>query len=190
MGVVVGKGGRDIPLDKALSHVGGWLLCLDMTWRDEQDKAKKEGLPWCVAKGADTFAAVSHKVLPASAIQNPGDVEVWLKVNGKERQRGNTSLMLFPIPQLISHISSIFTLEEGDIIMTGTPKGVGPVGAGDVITAGMNVGRNGNAFSFPSPALALLHLLFSVSSHPPPLPLDPSICYSCCIQVSERSFVK
>ena len=135
LGVVIGKGGRDIPVASAMSHVSGYFLGLDMTAREVQEEAKKKGLPWSIAKGMDTFAPVSA-LIPASAVTNTANVDLWLDVNGKQRQRGNTGDMLFGVPQLVAHISTLFTLEEGDCIFTGTPAGVGPVVVGDTITCG------------------------------------------------------
>ena len=84
----------------------------------------------------DTFCPVSD-VIPRSAIPDPQSVELWLKVNGTLKQHGNTSDQIFDLRTLIAHISTIFTLEEGDLILTGTPEGVGPVKPGDVMTAGI-----------------------------------------------------
>lgn len=107
-----------------------------MTAREIQEVSKKAGLPWSTAKAQDGFNPVGN-FIPKSKIIDPQSVELWLKVNGIEKQRGNTKDMLFPIYNLIAHISSMFTLEEGDLILTGTPSGVGPVKAGDVVTAGI-----------------------------------------------------
>ncbi|ONK68460.1 uncharacterized protein A4U43_C05F11850, partial [Asparagus officinalis] len=100
-------------------------------------QAISAGLPWTVAKGQDTFTPISA-VLPKSAIRDPDNVELWLKVDDEIRQKGSTRDMIFKIPFLISHISSIMTLMEGDVILTGTPQGVGPVRAGQKITAGIS----------------------------------------------------
>nr|XP_016484018.1 PREDICTED: acylpyruvase FAHD1, mitochondrial-like [Nicotiana tabacum] len=107
-----------------------------MTAREIQATAKSAGLPWTVAKGQDTFTPISS-VLPKSMVPNPHDIELWLKVDGEIRQKGSTSDMIFKIPFLISHISSIMTLLQGDVILTGTPKGVGPVKVGQKIDAGI-----------------------------------------------------
>eukprot|EP00897_Mesotaenium_endlicherianum_P005481 jgi/Mesen1/4961/ME000248S04243 len=136
LGVVIGKRGRDIPQAEALSYISGYALALDMTARELQAAAKAKGLPWTVAKGYDTFCPVSD-FIPRSQVADPQALELWLKVDGVEKQRGSTSDMIFSIPFLISHISSIMTLEEGDLILTGTPEGVGPVKAGETITAGI-----------------------------------------------------
>ncbi len=119
-----------------MSHVSGYVLALDMTAREIQEVAKKRGEPWSVAKGFDTSCPISE-VIPASALSQPQATELWLQVNGVQKQKGNTSDQIFSIPALIAHISTIFTLEEGDLVLTGTPEGVGAVKPGDTITAGL-----------------------------------------------------
>ena len=116
-----------------------YFLAIDMTARNVQDEAIRKGLPWDVAKGFDTFLPLS---LPISKdkISNPHDARLWLSVNGQLRQNDNTNLMLHNIPEQLSEISSVMTLEPGDIVLTGTPKGVGPVTAGDVVKAGLEMG--------------------------------------------------
>ena len=144
MGVVIAKLGRNIPEAKALSHVGGYALALDMTARDLQDKAKKKGHPWTVAKGYDTFCPISEFIEPDKIKLE--DTRLWLKVDGETKQDGNTRDMIFSVPYLISFISNIFSLEPGDLIITGTPAGVGPVEDGQVITCGLD---NTVEMSFP-----------------------------------------
>lgn len=119
-----------------MSHVGGYTLALDMTARDLQDLAKKKGHPWSVAKGYDTFCPISE-LIDIDKI-NPENARLWLKVDGEMKQDGNTKDMIFSIPHLISYISGIYTLEPGDVILTGTPQGVGPVEEGQVIACGMD----------------------------------------------------
>ncbi|KAJ8623238.1 hypothetical protein MRB53_031767 [Persea americana] len=136
LAVVIGKKGRDVAEGSAMDHVGGYALALDMTAREIQASAKSAGLPWTVAKGQDTFTPISD-MLPKSMVPDPDNLELWLKVDDEVRQKGLTRDMIFKIPYLISHISSIMTLMEGDVILTGTPKGVGPVRAGQKITAGI-----------------------------------------------------
>jgi acylpyruvate hydrolase len=109
-----------------------------MTARNAQNEAKKKGLPWDIAKGFDTFLPIS-KIIPKSAIPDPHNVELYLTVNNEHRQRDSTELMLFRIPRLLSEISKVMTLEAGDLVLTGTPKGVGPVVPGDVMRAGIKV---------------------------------------------------
>ncbi|KAK3117401.1 hypothetical protein LTR53_001315, partial [Teratosphaeriaceae sp. CCFEE 6253] len=103
------------------------------------EEAKKKGLPWSIAKGFDTFLPVSLPI-PTSAIPDPHDVEIYLTVNGEARQRDSTGLMLFRIPRQLSDISQVMKLEVGDIVLTGTPKGVGSVKTGDVMECGLRVG--------------------------------------------------
>ncbi|KAJ2826060.1 hypothetical protein IWW50_002560, partial [Coemansia erecta] len=136
LGVVIGKTGRDICLADAWSHVGGYALALDLTARNLQDEAKKKGLPWSASKGFDTFTPIGP-FIPASAIPDPHKVRLWIEVAGQIRQNGVTDAMIFQIPQLIEHVSSIMTLEEGDLLLTGTPKGVGPIQAGEHVVAGL-----------------------------------------------------
>jgi len=117
----------------------GYAISIDMTARNAQNEAKKKGLPWDIAKGFDTFLPISN-VIEKSAIPDPHNVELYLTVNNEHRQLDSTELMLFRIPRIISDISKVMTLEEGDIVLTGTPKGVGPVVPGDVMRAGVKVG--------------------------------------------------
>ena len=109
-----------------------------MTARNVQDEAKRKGLPWSIAKGFDTFLPISERI-SKDKILDPHNVKLWLGVNGKDRQRDSSALMLFQIPRMLSDISKVMTLEEGDIVLTGTPKGVGPVVGGDVMSAGVEV---------------------------------------------------
>ena len=134
--MVIGKSGRDIPKSSAQSHIAGYAVALDMTARNLQSEAKKKGHPWSVAKGYDTFCPVSEFIAPDQL--DWSSCTLWLSVDGQERQRGSTSDMVFPVTELLSYISSIFTLEPGDLILTGTPEGVGPVEAGQTITAGID----------------------------------------------------
>lgn len=119
-----------------MDYVDGYMLALDMTARDFQDEAKSKGQPWSLAKGFDTSCPVS-RFLNKDEIKNANSVGLWLKVNDQLRQEGNTRDMIFSIPYLISYLSKFFTLEPGDLILTGTPSGVGPVAKGDIIQAGL-----------------------------------------------------
>jgi len=123
----------------ALDAIESYAISIDMTARNAQNEAKKKGLPWDIAKGFDTFLPISN-VIEKSAIPDPHNVELYLTVNNEHRQLDSTELMLFRIPRIISDISKVMTLEEGDIVLTGTPKGVGPVVPGDVMRAGVKVG--------------------------------------------------
>ncbi|TFY56788.1 hypothetical protein EVG20_g8792 [Dentipellis fragilis] len=132
LGLVIGRGGRDISQADSLSHIAGYALAVDMTARNLQDEVKKKGLPWSAVKGFDTFTPISTFV-PKSEVTDPQNLDLWLKINGVVKQDGNTSKMIFAIPRLIEHVSSIMTLEEGDLILTGTPSGIGAINPGDRI---------------------------------------------------------
>jgi 2-keto-4-pentenoate hydratase/2-oxohepta-3-ene-1,7-dioic acid hydratase in catechol pathway len=109
-----------------------------MTGRNVQDEAKKKGLPWSIAKGFDTFLPISN-LIAKSRIPDPHNAHIWLSVNGEMKQSDCTDLMLHRIPKQLSAISRVMTLEAGDIILTGTPKGVGSVKTGDVMKAGLKI---------------------------------------------------
>jgi 5-carboxymethyl-2-hydroxymuconate isomerase len=132
--VLIGRNGKKIPRTVALEYVAGYAVGLDMTLRDVQAEAKKGGLPWTVAKGFDTAAPVSSFVAP-EAVPDPHHLAIALQVNGLTRQTSNTSKMILSIEQIIEYLSTVFTLEEGDLIFTGTPSGVGPVVPGDQLHA-------------------------------------------------------
>ncbi|GAA5833168.1 hypothetical protein JCM11251_005166 [Rhodosporidiobolus azoricus] len=157
LGVVIGKTARDIPAAKAYEYVAGYVrstplsaprdpshprhlppqtLAIDYTGRNMQDAVKAKGLPWSAAKGFDTFCPVGE-FIPKEKIPDPHNLKLWYKINGETKQSDSTNLMLYRIPQLIEHVSGIMTLEEGDLLLTGTPQGVGPIAAGDKITAGL-----------------------------------------------------
>ncbi|MDG6228803.1 MAG: fumarylacetoacetate hydrolase family protein [Candidatus Thermoplasmatota archaeon] len=134
VGVVVGKRGKNIPRTSALDHILGYVIGLDITARDIQDEAKKHGLPWSIAKGFDTFAPLSEVVLK-ERISTPNDLDFSLEINGVLRQKGNTRFLLWSIERIISDISDCMTLEPGDLILTGTPEGVGKLQKGDSLRA-------------------------------------------------------
>ncbi len=131
---VIGTGGTGISREEALDHVAAYAVGLDMTARDIQSRAKERGHPWSVAKGFDTFAPLGP-LTPADQVGDVQDLTVSLRVNGKTRQEATTQDMIFPVAELIHSCSQIFTLAPGDLIYTGTPDGVGPVSAGDVLEA-------------------------------------------------------
>jgi len=142
LALIMGKQVKDLDAadeNGALDAIESYAISIDMTARNAQNEAKKKGLPWDIAKGFDTFLPISN-VIEKSAIPDPHNVELYLTVNNEHRQLDSTELMLFRIPRIISDISKVMTLEEGDIVLTGTPKGVGPVVPGDVMRAGVKVG--------------------------------------------------
>ncbi len=126
VGVVIGKRARHVPEASALEHVLGYTAVGDITARDLQTKDGQ----WTRAKGFDTFCPVGPYVVPASAL-DPCALDVSCRVNGEQRQQGNTRDMIFPIARLVAAASRIMTLEPGDLLVTGTPEGVGPLAAGD-----------------------------------------------------------
>jgi 2-keto-4-pentenoate hydratase/2-oxohepta-3-ene-1,7-dioic acid hydratase in catechol pathway len=134
LAVCIAKTCSKISADEAPEYTLGYGLALDLTLRDIQSKAKKEGLPWALAKGFDYSCPVSQFV-PKDKIKNVDDLDLLLKVNGVAKQNGNTSNMLFKTGELIAYISRFFTLYEGDIVLTGTPSGVGPIKEGDKLEA-------------------------------------------------------
>jgi fumarylpyruvate hydrolase len=128
--VALGSGGSDIAVDQALSHVFGYAVGLDMTRRDLQGEAKKLGRPWEVGKAFEAAAPCSPLRL-ASEIGHPAKGAVTLDINGQRRQAGDLDQMIWSVPEVIAHLSKLFTLQPGDLIFTGTPAGVGPVQRGD-----------------------------------------------------------
>ncbi|MDD2364600.1 MAG: fumarylacetoacetate hydrolase family protein [Desulfuromonadaceae bacterium] len=134
LALLVGKQCREVSVEEAGDYIAGYGVAIDMTLRDVQGRLKAKGLPWEIAKGFDTACPLSDFVL-ASSIAEPQNLNLMLSVNGDVRQNGTASDMIHGIPQIIAYISAIFTLEAGDIILTGTPAGVGKVVSGDVMTA-------------------------------------------------------
>lgn len=127
---------KNVSAREALDFVMGYTVFIDVTARDLQAEARKKGLSWAVSKGFDTFAPIGPKIVAKDEI-DPHNLDIWLKINGVYRQNGTTQDMLFPVDELISHITGIMTLEPMDIIATGTPEGVGPMVEGDVVEAGI-----------------------------------------------------
>ncbi|EPQ57775.1 hypothetical protein GLOTRDRAFT_114416 [Gloeophyllum trabeum ATCC 11539] len=132
LGLVIGKRGRDIAQKDAEGHIAGYALAVDMTARNMQDAVKKKGLPWSAAKGFDTFTPVGS-FIDKSLVSDPHKLALSLKIDGTTKQDGTTADMIFKIPRIIEHISSIMTLEEGDLVLTGTPSGVGPLSPGETV---------------------------------------------------------
>jgi len=134
--VAVGKGGRDIAVEQANDHVWGYALGLDMTRRDLQGEAKKQGRPWEVGKGFDQSAPIGP-IHPRSATGVLEQGAIWLDVNGQRKQSSDISQMIWNIPESIAYLSGLFELQPGDLIFTGTPEGVGAVVAGDLMVGGV-----------------------------------------------------
>lgn len=134
LGIVIGKICKNISKKDTLDYVLGYLVALDITARDIQTNLKKKGWPWGIAKGFDTFAPISDVILKEKVL-NPQNLNITLKVNGKLKQSSNTKFMIFTIGEIIEYISNIMTLEPGDLIMTGTPEGVGEIKKNDILEA-------------------------------------------------------
>ncbi len=134
LAVLIGTVGKNVTSCCAMELVCGYAVAIDMTLRDIQTQLKNKGYPWDVAKGFDTSCPLSEFV-PAAAVVNPHKLRLGLEVNGVVRQSGTSACMIHRIPDIIAFISRVFTLEPGDIILTGTPAGVGRVVPGDCIRA-------------------------------------------------------
>ena len=130
--VMLKSGGKDIPLSEALDHVFGYALSLDMTRRDLQSEMKKLGRPWEIGKAFEHSAPVGP-VHPVSKIGHLDHGSITLKVNGELRQKGDLNQMIWKVPEIISYLSEYFELAAGDVVMSGTPSGVGPVVTRDKI---------------------------------------------------------
>jgi fumarylpyruvate hydrolase len=128
--VALASGGSGIPVERALEHVFGYAVGLDMTRRDLQGQAKDLGRPGEVGKSFEAAAPCSA-IVPAGEIGHPRAGEVVLEVNGEVRQRGDLNQLIWKVPEVISYLSALFTLAGGDLIFTGTPAGVGATVPGD-----------------------------------------------------------
>ncbi|OMJ92449.1 hypothetical protein SteCoe_4788 [Stentor coeruleus] len=138
---VISKQGKNITPENAYDYVSGYCLALDLTGRNIQAEAKKNAWPWDVSKGYDTFLPLSS-FIPISQVPNPYELELELKINGVSKQKGITGSMHYKIHDILAYISQVMTLNEGDLILTGTPSGVGPVRKGDVLESFLT--SNGN----------------------------------------------
>jgi fumarylpyruvate hydrolase len=130
--VALSKGGKDIPVEKAMDCVFGYAVGLDMTRRDLQEECKKTGRPWEIGKAFEHSAPMGP-IFPVSVVGHPDHGAIWLKVNGEVRQTGDLDHMIWKVPEMISYLSGLFELQPGDLIMSGTPSGVGAIVKGDVM---------------------------------------------------------
>ncbi|MFN8334670.1 MAG: fumarylacetoacetate hydrolase family protein [Cyclobacteriaceae bacterium] len=128
------KEGKNIEEKFAHKYFDAISLGIDFTARDLQQKAKEKGLPWDIAKGFNGSAPLSDKFIPVSEFKNLKDINFSLQIDGELKQKGNTSLMLFSFDYIIAYLSKFFTLRTGDLIFTGTPKGVSAVKVGNVLS--------------------------------------------------------
>jgi len=130
LAVLIGTPGKQVTRERALEHVAGYAVALDLTLRDVQSELKAKGLPWEIAKGFDSSCPLSD-FTPAAAVSNPNSIRLTLRVNGELRQDGTTAQMMRTIEEIIAEVSTYYTLEAGDIILTGTPAGVSRLQSGD-----------------------------------------------------------
>ena len=142
LGIVISKKARYVTKENALDHVAGYVLVNDVSEREFQ---AERGPQWDKGKGCDTFGPVGPYLVTRDEVKDPQNLELWLNVNGKRMQTGNTKTMIFPVKEIISYVSEFMTLFAGDIITTGTPPGVGSgmkpqvfLKAGDVMTLGIS----------------------------------------------------
>ena len=142
--VVIGRTARNVPVADAMDYVAGYMLGLDLTVRGVEDRSFR--------KSADGYTVLGPEFVTADEVADPGAIEFWLSVNGNERQRSLAGAMTVSIPELISFASSFYTLHPGDVIMTGTPEGVGPLQAGDdIVYGGTGLGQGKVRISTVSP---------------------------------------
>jgi len=134
--VAIGKGGKNIPASEAFAHIWGYAVGLDMTRRDLQNEMKKQGRPWCIGKAFE-YSAPIGPVTPAAQAGDIEQADIWLQVNGQDRQRSQIGQLIWNIAETIEHLSQAWELQPGDLIMTGTPEGVGAVQVGDLLEGGI-----------------------------------------------------
>ena len=130
--VAIGVGGKNIKAADAQKHIYGYAVGLDMTRRDLQGEMKKQGRPWCIGKGFDHSAPMGP-ITPAAQAGDISKAEIYLQVNGQDRQRSSISQLIWNIAETIEHLSAAWELQPGDLIFTGTPEGVNAVVAGDTM---------------------------------------------------------
>ncbi|MDP2033902.1 MAG: fumarylacetoacetate hydrolase family protein [Polaromonas sp.] len=128
----IGSGGKNIKAADALKHIFGYAVGLDMTRRDLQGEMKKQGRPWCIGKAYDHSAPIGP-ITPADKAGDVANAEIWLQVNGKDRQRSTVSKLIWNLAETIEHLSVAWELQPGDLIYTGTPEGVAAVVSGDTM---------------------------------------------------------
>jgi fumarylpyruvate hydrolase len=132
----IGKGGKNIKAADAKKHIFGYAVGLDMTRRDLQGEMKKQGRPWEIGKSFEQSAPIGP-ITPAAAAGDIASAEIWLKVNGADRQRSSVSKLIWNLGEIIEHLSAAWELAPGDLIFTGTPEGVAAVVAGDTLEGGV-----------------------------------------------------
>ncbi len=134
--VAIGIGGKNILAADAQKHIYGYAVGLDMTRRDLQGEMKKQGRPWCIGKAFDQSAPIGP-ITPAAQAGDVANAEIYVQVNGQDRQRSNVSKLIWNIGETIEHLSAAWELQPGDLIYTGTPEGVAAVVSGDTLVGGV-----------------------------------------------------
>ncbi len=134
--VAIGTGGKNIKAEDAHSHIFGYAVGLDMTRRDLQGDMKKAGRPWCVGKAFDHSAPIGP-ITPVAAAGDVNNAELYVQVDGKDRQRSNVAKLIWNVAETIEHLSAAWELMPGDLIYTGTPEGVAAVIKGDIMVGGV-----------------------------------------------------
>ena len=134
--LAIGTGGRNIKAADAHKHIWGYAVGLDMTRRDLQGEMKKQGRPWCIGKAFEQSAPIGP-ITPAAQAGDVANAEIYLQVNGQDRQRSNVSKLIWNIGEIIEHLSAAWDLQPGDLIYSGTPEGVAAVVAGDTLVGGI-----------------------------------------------------
>ncbi|MBN2310751.1 MAG: fumarylacetoacetate hydrolase family protein [Candidatus Hydrogenedentes bacterium] len=133
LAVVIGRRCKEAAEEEAGDYIAGYSILNDVTAREMQQADIAKGLPWYRSKSIDTFGPLGPVIALVDAIPEPVAVDIELRVNGEVRQRGNTADMVFSVPAIIAAVSRLITLEPGDVVATGTPAGVGPIGPGDTV---------------------------------------------------------
>jgi len=133
----IGRAGRNIPVEEANSYIWGYAVGIDMTRRDLQIAARDRGRPWELGKGFDQSAPISP-LHTALEVGHPAAGEIWLQVNGQDRQRSNLDKLIWSVPEIVANLSKFFELKPGDLVFTGTPEGVGAVHSGEVMRGGVS----------------------------------------------------
>jgi 2-keto-4-pentenoate hydratase/2-oxohepta-3-ene-1,7-dioic acid hydratase in catechol pathway len=131
LAVVIGKGGRRIAPEDGLAHIAAFTVANDVTARTMQKADAGRGMPWLRGKSLDTFLPLGPGLVPAAAVADPHALSLTVKVNGQVRQEGNTARLLWPLGTIVAHVSRWISLSPGDLVLTGTPEGVGALEGGD-----------------------------------------------------------
>ena len=134
--VAIGKGGKNISIEDAKNHIYGYAVGLDLTRRDLQRASAAKGMPWDSAKAFDESAPMTP-IKPVYRTPEPENLDIWLYINNEKRQSGNTNEMIWNVAEQISYLSTLWELKPGDLIMTGTPGGIGAIHRGDRLEGGV-----------------------------------------------------